>query len=565
MSKRRLSCFSLLLVFVLWGNIYSASNPIEGKNGMVVTAQELATKVGLQILKRGGNAVDAAVAVGFALAVTYPVAGNLGGGGYMVIYQKDGTSTAIDYREKAPMKAFRDMYLDSQGNHIPEQSEDGVTSSGVPGSVAGLIYALEHYGTMKLAEVIQPAINLALEGFALSNSDAGIINSNIKNFKRFESSKKIFLKDGEPYKEGEIFKQKDLAKTLQLIKKYGKEGFYKGETAKLIVEQMTRDGGYMTLEDLGRYNAVERKPLRGEYRGYEIVSMPPSSSGGTALMQMLNILENIDLNKLGWGSSKYYHYLVEAMRRVYADRSKYLGDPDFYKVPTDQLISKEYGKERFATIKDTASKSKDILPGELKGIYESEQTTHYSVYDKYGNAVSVTTTINSGFGSNVVVEGAGFLLNNEMDDFSSKPGVPNQFGLLGSEANSIEPEKRMLSSMTPTIVLKDNKPYLIVGTPGGSTIMTVVLQVILNCLDFGMNIEEANDAPRIHHQWFPDEVYYEKYGLAQDVIDNMKAMGHVFGSKTKTLGLVEGIIIDPKSGYIYGATDKRGYGLAEGY
>lgn len=532
---------------------------------MVVTAQELATKVGLQILKKGGNAVDAAVAVGFALAVTYPAAGNLGGGGYMVIYHKDGTSTAIDYREKAPLRAFRDMYLDSLGNHVPKLSEDGVTSSGVPGSVAGLIYALEHYGTMKLAEVIQPAINLALDGFSLSYSDARIINSNLDNFKKYESSKKIFLKDGEPYQEGEIFKQKDLAKTLQLIKKFGKDGFYKGETAKLIVEQMTRDGGYMTLEDLEKYNAVERKPLRGTYRGYEIVSMPPSSSGGIALIQMLNILENADLNGLGFGSSKYYHYLVEAMRRVYADRSKYLGDPDFYKVPTDHLISKEYGRERFATIKESASKSKDILPGELKGMYESEETTHYSVYDKSGNAVSVTTTINSSFGSNVVVEGAGFLLNNEMDDFSSKPGVPNQFGLLGSEANSIEPEKRMLSSMTPTIILKDNKPFLIVGSPGGSTIMTVVLQVILNCLDFGMNITDANDAPRIHHQWYPDEIWYEKFGLSQDVMDNMKAAGHIFGNRTRTLGLVEGIMIDPKTGFIYGATDKRGSGLAEGF
>ncbi|MHC1736849.1 MAG: gamma-glutamyltransferase [Ignavibacteriaceae bacterium] len=565
MSKRRLSCFSLLLVFFLCVNIHSASDPIRGKNGMVVTAQELATKVGLQILKKGGNAVDAAVAVGFALSVTYPAAGNLGGGGYMVIYHKDGTSTAIDYREKAPLRAFRDMYLDSLGNHVPMLSEDGVTSSGVPGSVAGLIYALEHYGTMKLAEVIQPAINLALDGFSLSYSDARIINSNIDNFKRFESSKKIFLKDEAPYKEGEIFKQKDLAKTLQLIKKFGKDGFYKGETAKLIVDQMTRDGGYMTLEDLQKYNAVERKPLKAKYRGYEIVSMPPSSSGGIALIQMLNILENTDLSKMGWGSSKYYHYLVETMRRVYADRSKYLGDPDFYKVPIDHLISKEYGLERFATIKDSASRSKDILPGDLKGAYESEETTHYSVYDKSGNAVSVTTTINSSFGSNVVVEGAGFLLNNEMDDFSSKPGVPNQFGLLGSEANSIEPEKRMLSSMTPTIVLKDNKPYLIVGSPGGSTIMTVVLQVILNCLDFGMNIADANDAPRIHHQWYPDEIWYEKFGLSQDVIDNMKARGHLFGNRTRTLGLVEGIMIDPKTGYIYGATDNRGNGLAEGY
>jgi gamma-glutamyltranspeptidase/glutathione hydrolase len=532
---------------------------------MVVTAQELATKVGLHILKKGGNAIDAAVAVGFALAVTYPAAGNLGGGGYMVIRKSDGTCTTLDYRERAPMKAFRDMYLDAMGNHQPILSEEGVTSSGVPGSVAGLIYALEKYGTMKLSEVIQPAINLATDGFSLSNSDARIINSNFKNWQKYESSGKIFLNNGEKYQEGEIFKQKDLGKTLGLIKKFGKDGFYKGETAKLIVEQMTKDGGYMTLEDLENYKVIEREPLRGTYKGYEIVSMPPSSSGGTALIQMLNILENTDLAKLGWGSSEYYHYLVETMRRVYADRSKHLGDPEYYDVPLKQLISKEYARERFSSIKEVSSRSSEVLPGEVSGLYESEETTHYSIYDKSGNAVSVTTTINSSFGSNVVVEGAGFLLNNEMDDFSSKPGVPNQFGLLGSEANSIEPGKRMLSSMTPTIVLKENEPYLVVGSPGGSTIMTVVLQVILNCIDFGMSIRDANDAPRIHHQWYPDEIWYEKFGLSNDVMENMQRKGHIFAKKTRTLGLVEGIMIDKKAGIISGATDKRGYGLAEGY
>ena len=565
MLRRKSSYFSLLFLVIFCGSLLANSHPVQGKNGMVVTAQELATKVGLHILKKGGNAIDAAVAVGFALAVTYPAAGNLGGGGYMVIRKSDGTCTTLDYRERAPMKAFRDMYLDAMGNHQPILSEEGVTSSGVPGSVAGLIYALEKYGTMKLSEVIQPAINLATDGFSLSNSDARIINSNFKNWQKYESSGKIFLNNGEKYQEGEIFKQKDLGKTLGLIKKFGKDGFYKGETAKLIVEQMTKDGGYMTLEDLGNYKVIEREPLRGTYRGYEIVSMPPSSSGGTALIQMLNILENTDLAKLGWGSSEYYHYLVETMRRVYADRSKHLGDPEYYDVPLKQLISKEYARERFSSIKEVSSRSSEVLPGEVSGLYESEETTHYSIYDKSGNAVSVTTTINSSFGSNVVVEGAGFLLNNEMDDFSSKPGVPNQFGLLGSEANSIEPGKRMLSSMTPTIVLKENEPYLVVGSPGGSTIMTVVLQVILNCIDFGMSIRDANDAPRIHHQWYPDEIWYEKFGLSNDVMENMQRKGHIFAKKTRTLGLVEGIMIDKKAGIISGATDKRGYGLAEGY
>jgi len=565
MLRRKSSYFSLLFLVIFCGSLLANSHPVQGKNGMVVTAQELATKVGLHILKKGGNAIDAAVAVGFALAVTYPAAGNLGGGGYMVIRKSDGTCTTLDYRERAPMKAFRDMYLDAMGNHQPILSEEGVTSSGVPGSVAGLIYALEKYGTMKLSEVIQPAINLATDGFSLSNSDARIINSNFKNWQKYESSGKIFLNNGEKYQEGEIFKQKDLGKTLGLIKKFGKDGFYKGETAKLIVEQMTKDGGYMTLEDLENYKVIEREPLRGTYRGYEIVSMPPSSSGGIALIQMLNILENTDLAKLGWGSSEYYHYLVETMRRVYADRSKHLGDPEYYDVPLKQLISKEYARERFSSIKEVSSRSSEVLPGEVSGLYESEETTHYSIYDKSGNAVSVTTTINSSFGSNVVVEGAGFLLNNEMDDFSSKPGVPNQFGLLGSEANSIEPGKRMLSSMTPTIVLKENEPYLVVGSPGGSTIMTVVLQVILNCIDFGMSIRDANDAPRIHHQWYPDEIWYEKFGLSNDVMENMQRKGHIFAKKTRTLGLVEGIMIDKKAGIISGATDKRGYGLAEGY
>ncbi|HOJ18886.1 MAG TPA: gamma-glutamyltransferase [Ignavibacteriaceae bacterium] len=565
MLRRKSSYFSLLFLVIFCGSLLANSHPVPGKNGMVVTAQELATKVGLHILKKGGNAIDAAVAVGFALAVTYPAAGNLGGGGYMIIRKSDGTCTTLDYRERAPMKAFRDMYLDAMGNHQPILSEEGVTSSGVPGSVAGLIYALEKYGTMKLSEVIQPAINLATDGFSLSNSDARIINSNFKNWQKYESSGKIFLNNGEKYQEGEIFKQKDLGKTLGLIKKFGKDGFYKGETAKLIVEQMTKDGGYMTLEDLENYKVIEREPLRGTYRGYEIVSMPPSSSGGTALIQMLNILENTDLAKLGWGSSEYYHYLVETMRRVYADRSKHLGDPEYYDVPLKQLISKEYARERFNSIKEVSSRSSEVLPGEVSGLYESEETTHYSIYDKSGNAVSVTTTINSSFGSNVVVEGAGFLLNNEMDDFSSKPGVPNQFGLLGSEANAIEPGKRMLSSMTPTIVLKENEPYLVVGSPGGSTIMTVVLQVILNCIDFGMSIRDANDAPRIHHQWYPDEIWYEKFGLSNDVMENMQRKGHIFAKKTRTLGLVEGIMIDKKAGIISGATDKRGYGLAEGY
>lgn len=560
------SKFSKILIFVVLFQVsaYPFSDPVRSKNGMVVTAEKLATKVGLEILKKGGNAVDAAVAVGFALAVTYPWAGNIGGGGFMVIYKNDSTATAIDYREKAPMKAYKDMFLDSLGNHVPLLSEYGETASGVPGSVAGMLYALEKYGTMKLADVIQPAINIARDGFPLSHQDLRLINGSLDLFKRYESSSKIFLKDSLPYQEGDIFKQPELAKTLEQIKLKGKDGFYKGEIADLIVAQMKKGNGYISHEDLANYNPVERKPVTGTYRGYEIVSMSPPSSGGIALIQMLNILENIDLGSISWGSSRYYHYLIEAMRRVYADRATHLGDPDFYKVPIDYLLSKEYGRERFLSITDSASKSSDVSAGTINIPNESKETTHYSIYDRYGNAVSVTTTINSGFGSGVVVDGAGFLLNNEMDDFASKPGVPNQFGLLGSEANSIQPQKRMLSSMTPTIVLKDKQPYIIVGSPGGSTIITAVLQVVLNCLDYKMNIKDANDAPRIHHQWYPEYVNYERFGLAEDVRENLEKIGYVF-APPGSLGLIEGIMIDKEKGIITGATDKRGMGLAEGY
>ncbi len=531
---------------------------------MVVTANDLATKVGIQILKKGGNAIDAAVAVGFALAVTYPVAGNIGGGGFMVIHTFDGKDIAIDFREKAPLTAFRDMYLDSTGNFLPALSQEGVTSSGVPGSVAGLIYALEKYGTMKLADVIQPAINLAADGFPISYYHERSFTNYFEEFKKYESTFKIFSKNGLPLKQGEIFKQPDLAFTLNEIKQKGRDGFYKGKVAELIVNQMKKSGGYISFKDLEEYQPIERVPAKGTYRGYDIISMPPSSSGGIALIQMLNILENFSFSRDDWGSSLYIHRLVETMKRVYADRSKHLGDPDFYNVPVNWLISKEYAKELFNQINDSATPSQNISPGTPIDIIESKETTHYSVYDSFGNAVSVTTTINSGYGSKVVVDGAGFFLNNEMDDFSAKPNTPNQFGLLGSEANSIQPGKRMLSCMTPTIILKDKKPFLIIGTPGGSTIMTVVLQVIMNVIDFNMNIQTANSQPRIHHQWFPDEIEYERFAISNDVKDNLIKIGHKLGNETQ-LGLIEAILIDPVTNIIYGSTDPRGYGLAEGY
>ncbi len=552
-----------IILFISAGNATYASEPSRSKNGMVVTAEPLATKVGAQILKKGGNAVDAAVAVGFALAVTYPTAGNLGGGGYMVIHLKDGTQTTIDYRETAPKAALKDMFIDSSGKFQPKLSQEGATSAGVPGSVAGLLHALEKYGSMKLADVIQPAINLAKDGFPLTYYTAKMFEGNLKEFKKYESSMKVFSKNGKPFEEGDIFKQSDLARSLELIKQKGLDGFYKGKTADLIVEQMKKMNGYISHEDLENYTVIEREPVKGSYKDFEIISMPPSSSGGIALIQMLNILENYEFNKDEWGSSDYYHKLVETMRYTYADRSKHLGDPAFYNVPQNWLISKEYAKEIFKNIKDRAAVSREVNPG-VPPKNESEETTHYSIADKYGNAVSVTTTINAGFGSSVVVDGAGFLLNNEMDDFSAQPGVPNMYGLLGSEANSIQPGKRMLSSMTPAIVLKDNKPFLVVGTPGGSTIITIVLQVIFNCIQFNMNLENAMDAPRIHHQWFPDEIQYERFAFPTDVKNNLVERGHKIG-RQRGLGLVESIMIDQSSGVFYGVSDKRGAGLAEGF
>jgi gamma-glutamyltranspeptidase/glutathione hydrolase len=545
--------------------------PVSAENGMVVSTSSYSSKVGVEILKKGGNAIDAAVAVGFALAVTYPSAGNLGGGGFMVIHFAGGKNITIDFREKAPLSAHKDMYLNEAGEFVPELSQQGTTSTGVPGSVAGLIYALENYGTLSLAEVIQPAIDLAKSGWRLEKRDSIYFSNNFAVFEKYPSSKKIFIKNGEPYRVGDLFIQPDLAWTLEQIKENGQDGFYKGKVAELLVEQVSSLGGYITLEDLEEYKPVERDPITGTYRGYEVVSMGPPSSGGIALVELLNILENYDLSDEDWGSALYIHHIVEAMKYVYADRTYHLGDADFYPVPEDQLISKEYAKtifEKIESAKYRAVPSSEIKSLDVAQVYESTETTHYSVYDSYGNAVSTTTTINSSFGSGIVVEGAGFLLNNEMDDFSGKPGVMNQFGLLGTEANSIQPEKRMLSSMTPTIILKDCKPIIIVGSPGGSVIITTVLQVILNCIDFDMNIREAIEAPRIHHQWMPDSLYYEKGALTDVVKKELIQMGYNLvndGADFRILGIAEGIMIDPINGIIYGASDPRGGGMAVGY
>ena len=560
----------LLLLCILTLIINSCNlfkeKPVEAENGMVVSASEIASKVGEQILKNGGNAIDAAVATGFALAVTYPQAGNIGGGGFMVIHLANGENTTIDYREKAPLKAFRDMYLDSAGNFIQELSQSSITSVGVPGSVAGMLYALEKYGTMKLEDLIQPAIDLAKKGWNLDKWNIDQFNYYFSEFRKFPSAIKIFTSNGNQFKEGDNFIQPDLASTLELIKEKGNDGFYKGKIAELIIAQIKKYGGYITQEDLDKYKPVERKPIIGSYRGYKIVSMPPPSSGGIALVEMLNILENYSFNKIDWGKSEYAQILVEAMKYAFADRTEYLGDDDFYPVPIEELINKEYAKTIFHKINDKAKPSNKITHGKFVNHKESTETTHYSIYDKFGNAVSVTTTLNSSFGSRIVVEGAGFLLNNEMDDFSSKPGEPNIYGLLGSEANSIQPEKRMLSSMTPTIVLKDDNPFLILGSPGGSQIITSVLQTIINVIDFNMNIKQAVDAPRFHHQWLPDKIFYENDTFSNKIKNELTSLGYPFEEKNlvkRKIGMIAAINI--YNNKIYGAFDKRGPGKAVGY
>ncbi len=558
---------SLLIALTLLTAVSEGASrkPVQGKHGMVVSADPLATSVGLDILKKGGNAVDAAVAIGFALAVTYPAAGNIGGGGFMNIRFADGRCFAIDYREKAPSAATRDMYLDQQGNFLPEKSTFGHLAAGVPGAVAGMLTGLERFGTMNRRDVITPAYELAANGFTLLPELADDLNWGRKHFEKFTGSKKYFIGSDSLFRGGDQWRQADLGATLMRIITHGRDGFYKGTTADLIAAEMKRGGGLISKKDLEEYQAVVRTPVKGMYRGYEIISQPPPSSGGVALIQLLNILEGYDLSSRGFNSAWTIHRYIEAMRRVYADRAEHLGDPDFYSVPVTWLTSKEYAEQRRASI-DTlrASSSKEISHG-MPPPRESEQTTHYSVVDRWGNCVSVTTTLNGGFGSFVAVDGAGFLLNNEMDDFSAKPGVPNMFGALGNIANEIQPGKRMLSSMTPTIIAKDGKPFMVIGTPGGTTIITTVMQVLCNVIDFQMNIQEAIDAPRIHHQWSPDQTYFERRGLSADTIEKLRAMGHEMIERRGTSGLAEGILFDSRTGMLHGATDSRGYGLAAGF
>ena len=531
------------------------SHPELGTGGMVVSQRKVASEVGAEILRQGGNAIDAAVATALTLAVVLPRAGNLGGGGFMLIYSNELQKTiAIDYREMAPAKASRDMFLDNKGNYDRKKAQFSLLSAGVPGTVAGLYYALEKYGTLSWNEVLDPAINLAENGFKVPH-DLSSVLTNYKNrlTANQATAEAYYKKNKVPYKVGEVMKLPDLAWSLKELKQYGPSAFYQGDIAKKIVAEMELNGGLITLKDLGNYKVKERVPIKGTYKGYEIVSMPPSSSGGVHLIQMLNMLEPFSLNEMGFGSAETIHLLSEVMKRAYSDRSKYLGDTDFVEVPLKGLTSKTYAKNLLKEISlSKVTSSKDISHGNPLP-YESPDTTHFSVMDDRGNVVSNTYTLNFSYGSGIVIPGTGILMNNEMDDFSSKKGVPNAYGLVGFEANEIQGRKRPLSSMTPTIVLKDGKPYLVLGSPGGSRIITTVLQVVLNVLEHKMNIKKAVISPRIHHQWLPDVLLVEE-GFSSDTLSLLKAKGHTI-RPSRTMGSVQAIV--SSGDYFYGAADPR--------
>lgn len=530
-------------------------HPVFARHGMVATQEAMATRVGLEILQRGGNAVDAATAVGFALAVTLPQAGNLGGGGFMMVYDaKTGATVAIDFRETAPARASRDMFLNAQGDADPQQSRFSYRAVAVPGTVAGLALALARYGTLPLRHVIAPAVKLAGEGIPVSEDLSRSLQQARERLAVSPESLKIFFKaDGSPYQPGDRWLQPELAASLKAIAEQGPAAFYEGDIARKIVADMATNGGLITLDDLKNYQPVVREPVRGRYRGYEIASMPPPSSGGVHLVQLLNILEHYPIAELGPNSAATIHRLAEAMKLAYADRSEFLGDPEFVTVPQEGLTAKAYAAELSNRIDlDQATPAFRVKPGN-PAPYESEQTTHYSVMDQQGNAVAVTYTINFSYGSGIVAAGTGILLNNEMDDFSAKPGAPNAFGLIGGAANAVAPGKRPLSSMTPTLVFKDGKPLLVTGSPGGSRIITTVLQIVMNVVDHGMNVAEATVAPRVHHQWLPDELYVEE-GLSPDTLRLLTAMGHRL-TVSNAIGSTHSIVRTETG--LYGYSDTR--------
>jgi gamma-glutamyltranspeptidase/glutathione hydrolase len=577
--RRRLLHFSLLAIvaasllplpFQSAQSTHAASpDPVRARNGIVASTNEVASRVGVDIMKRGGNAIDAGIAVAFALAVTHPAAGNLGGGGFMMIRLKNGKTTAIDYREMAPAAASRNIYLDKNGNLIEGEGGSlvGYRAAGVPGTVRGMELALKKYGSGKLSwsQLIEPARRLAT-GFTVNYNLAQSLRGSRDYLSQYPETKRIYLNGGRFYKEGEIFRQPELAATFARLQASGPNEFYEGQTAKLIVDDVKRHNGLITLEDMRGYVAKERVPVRASYRGYEIISMPPPSSGGAVLIEMLNILEGYELNKLDAGSSERYHLMTEAMRRAFADRAEFMGDSDFVKVPVAGLIDKSYAAKLRNTIsEERASTSVEVRSGQPLG-YESEETTHFTVVDAAGNAVSNTYTLNNSYGSAAVAKGTGIILNDEMDDFAAKPGTPNMYGLIQGERNAVAPRKRPLSAMTPTFILrKDGSLWFTVGSPGGPTIINTALCIITNVVDYGMDIQQAVDFPRIHHQWLPDELAFEPYGLSGDTQKALISMGHKL-AKPRYLGNAEAIMIEEKTGMRLGATDpRRSDGPAVGY
>ncbi|MGM9485486.1 gamma-glutamyltransferase [Roseateles sp. NT4] len=568
--KLRLTTGALLCMATL---VQAASQaPVAAENGMVVTAQHLATRVGVDVLKDGGNAVDAAVAVGYALAVVYPAAGNLGGGGFMTIQLADGRKTFLDFREKAPLAATANMYLDKEGNVIKGLSTKGHLAVGVPGSVSGLEYALAKYGTMKRAAVITPAIHYAEKGFVLDQGDIDMLHTATEDFRKDPATAAIFLNKGEPWQVGQKLVQKDLAATLKAIRDKGEAGFYKGPVAAALIESSKAGKGILGPADLDQYKTRELPPVECDYRGYHVVSAPPPSSGGVIICEILNILEGYPLKELGFRSAQAVHYQIEAMRHAYVDRNSYLGDPDFIKNPLERLLSKDYAAQLRAVIDpNKAGVSKDIKPGVSP--HEGSNTTHYSIVDKWGNAVSVTYTLNDWFGARVTAAKTGVLLNDEMDDFTAKVGVPNLYGLVQGEANRIEPGKRPLSSMSPTVVTKDGKTVMVVGTPGGSRIITAVLHTMINVIDYGMDVQEATDAPRFHQQWLPEATNLEVNALSPDTRKILEGWGQKFADPQPANHLASILVGAPRLGgkpvgknRYYGANDpRRNSGLALGY
>jgi len=560
-NQSRIRNFFITVVTTLFlvGTIAGANtsrHPVRGNNGVVASSSMIASEVGVEIMKKGGNAIDAAVATAFAMAVTWPTAGNIGGGGFLVYHGADGEATAFDFREKAPLASTKTMYLDEDGNVRDNSNHDGILAVGVPGTVAGLELAHQRFGSLSWDELLQPAIDLARDGMPISWYLHDSFKRNNSRWQQYPSSAKVFLKaDGSFYQPGDTWKQPDLAATLERIQRDGKDGFYKGETARLIADFMAANDGIITEEDLAKYEAKERAPIRGTYRGYEVVSMPPPSSGGVALVQMLNILEGFDLRGIGHNSALYLHLLTESMRRAYADRANYLGDADFNEdMPLAMLTSKEHAQKQRETIVMHSASESD--PARFAAVYESEETTHFSVVDKDGNMVSLTYTLENGYGSKIVVEGAGFLLNNEMGDFNARPGVTDERGWIGTEPNQIRPEQRMLSSMTPAIIAKDGVPLFATGTPGGKTIINTTMQTILNVIDHDMNIARAIDAPRIHHQWLPDSTRMETGGFSADTVRLYEQRGHQI-RETRAIGSAMAVYRDPETGVLSGAADPR--------